>query len=343
MKKELFGTTKDGKEVILYTLSNKNGMEATVMNFGAILVKLIVPDKEGNPADVVMGYDKLEDYYVNGSFFGSVIGPSANRIANARFSIDGEEYQLAVNDGPNNLHSDAQIGSHKRVWDVQEGENSVTFTLEMPDGDMGFPGNKKLQVTYTLTEDNELKLEYAGTSDKNTVINLTNHSYFNLDGHGAGNIADHVLMLNAQAFTEILPGAIPTGKLASVEGTAMDFRKPTRIGDRIDEDWEQLTLVGGYDHNWCLDGFDGSVRLVAQVSNGSGSRTMQVYTDLPGVQFYASNALNAQTGKDGAGYDRRGALCLETQYYPDSINEPEFPSCVFGPGRDYHSVTVFKF
>ena len=335
--------TKDGKEVSLYTLENSRGMKAVVTDFGAILVRLMVPDAEGNCADVVMGYDRLEEYFDNDSFFGSVIAPNANRIAGARFSIDGVEYRLDANDGVNNLHSHKDLGSHKRVWDASETENGITFSLGMEDGELGFPGNKKLTVTYTLTEENELKLEYTGTSDKKTILNMTNHSYFNLDGHGAGDIADHVMTLYADTFTEILPGAIPTGKLYPVEGTPMDFRAPKRIGEEIDRDWEQLTLVGGYDHNWCLNGYDGNVRLVASVQNPSGSRTMKVYTDLPGVQFYTSNSLSERVGKDGVKYGRRGAFCLETQYYPDTANEPEFPSAVFGPDREYHTVTIFRF
>ena len=343
MRKETFGVTKDGKTASLYTLENNRGMKAVVTDFGAILVRLIVPDNTGKTADVVMGYDTLEEYFDNGCFFGAVIAPSANRIAGARFSIDGVEYHLDVNDGPNNLHSHKELGSHKRVWDAAEGDNSITFSLSMADGELGFPGNKKLQVTYTLTEDNELKLEYAGISDKKTILNMTNHSYFNLDGHDAGDIGGHVLTLHADTYTEILPGAIPTGKLVPVEGTPMDFRAPKKIGKEIDTDWDQLTMVGGYDHNWCLNGYDGSVRLVACAQNPSGSRTMEVCTDLPGVQFYAANGLTDRAGKDGARYGRRGALCLETQYYPDTANEPDFPSAVFGPDREYRSTTIFRF
>ncbi len=343
MKKELFGKTENGEEIFLYTLENSRGMRAKVMNYGAILVSLCVPDGDGNCADVVMGYDKVEDYFVNGSFFGAVIGPNANRIANARFTLDGVEYKLAVNDGPNNLHSDAAIGIHKRIWEVKEGNESVTFCLKLSDGDMGFPGNKELQVCYTLTEENELRLDYDGSSDRNTLLNMTNHTYFNLDGHDAGKMEDHVLTLHATHFTEILPGAIPTGRLMPVEGTPMDFRSPKRIGDEIDGEWEQLRLVGGYDHNWCLDDFTGNVRLVASVSNASQSRTMEVYTDLPGVQFYAGNVIKPHLGKNGAQYERRGAFCLETQYYPDTANEPAFPSAIFGPDRAYHTTTIFRF
>ncbi len=343
MKKVLFGTTQCGKDIYLYTLENSKGMKATVTNFGAILVDLIVPDKDGNLADVVMGFDKLEDYYVNGSYFGSVIAPSANRIADAKFTINGVEYNLAKNDGENNLHSDAKLGSHKRVWAAEEGENSVKFSIEMADGDMGFPGNKLMTITYELTEENELKLIYTGSSDQDTVFNMTNHTYFNLDGHDAGSIHDHILTLKATYYAEIVPGAIPTGKLVPVAGTPMDFTSPRRVGDDIDADWDQLVMTGGYDHNWCLDDYTGEIRYFAELKNASGSRTMKVYTDLPGVQFYAGNAISPVTGKGGCSYDKRGALCLETQYYPNSVNEPSFPSCVFGPGKDCVTTTIFKF
>ena len=343
MRKEKFGVSKDGKEVFLYTLENSRGMQAVVSNLGAILVRLIVPDAEGKCTDVVMGYDTLEEYYEKDGFLGAVVAPNANRIANACFSIDGVEYYLDANDGPNNLHSHKELGGHKRVWDAAEGESSITFSLEMADGELGFPGNRELKITYTLTEENELKLEYAGTSDKKTILNMTNHSYFNLDGHDAGDISDHVVTLYADSFTEILPGAIPTGKILPVKGTPMDFGTPKRIGEEIDSEWEQLTMVGGYDHNWCLNDFDGSVRLVACAKNPSGSRTMKVYTDLPGVQFYTANSLTERTGKGGANYGHRGAFCLETQYYPDTPNEPDFPSSVFGPDRTYHTTTIFRF
>ena len=314
VQKELFGTDKEGKEVYLYTLSNSRGMKAKVMNYGAILVDLIVPDKEGKTADVVLGYDKLSEYFVNGCFFGAFIGPNANRIANARFILDGVEYHLDPNDGMNNLHSHKELGVHKRIWEAQEIENGVVFSVDMPDADLGFPGNKTLKVTYSVNEENELKLEYSGISDKNTIINMTNHSYFNLDGHDAGDISEHQVTIHAKYFTEILPGAIPTGKLVPVEGTPMDFNTPKKIGEEIDKEWDQLEMVGGYDHNWCLDNYDGKVRLVASVTNPSGSRTMKVFTDLPGVQFYTSNGMAEQTGKGGANYGSRTAYCLETQF-----------------------------
>lgn len=343
IEKSLFGTMEDGTKIHLYSMKNSKGMEAQVIDYGAILVRLFVPDKTGKADDVILGYDKLEGYYVNAANHGATIGPNANRIANATFTLEGVKYQLPVNDGPNNLHSDLNAGYHKKVWKATEGDNAVTFELEGPDGEMGFPGNKKIAVTYTLTEENELKIHYHATSDKNTIINLTNHTYFNLAGHDAGNICDHILTLNAANYTPVVAGAIPTGEIAPVAGTPMDFTKPKRIGDEIDADFEQLKLTGGYDHNWVLDGEEGTMRLIAVVEEPTSGRKMKTYTDLPGVQFYAGNSQINETGKDGAAYSRRTGLCLETQYYPDTANEPAFPSAVFGPDREYDTTTIYQF
>ena len=343
IEKTVFGTMEDGTKIYMYSMENGKGMKAQVIDYGAILVNLYVPDKAGKLADVVLGYDKLEGYYVNSANFGATIGPNANRIANASFVLEGVKYQLDVNDGPNNLHSHADLGYHKKVWKAAEGDNSVTFFLEGEDGEMGFPGNKKIEVTYSLTEENELKIHYHGVSDKNTIINLTNHTYFNLAGHDAGTIYDHELTLHASHYTPVAEGAIPTGEIAPVKGTPMDFTIPKRIGDEIDADFEQLKLTGGYDHNWVLDGEAGTLRHIATVEEPSAGRVMKVYTDLPGVQFYAGNFLKPETGKNNAAYDYRCGLCLETQYYPDTANQPAFPSAVFGPGREYDSTTIYKF
>ena len=344
MSKRLFGTTKKGEEVYAFELKNSKGMSAEVINYGAILTKLCVPDKNGVVKDVVLGFDDVASYEVNASFFGAVIAPSANRIGGATFKIDGVEYKAAVNDGPNNLHSDYNLGSHKRVWDYEELENGVKFSLAMGDMDMGFPGNKKFTITYTLTEDNEIVLEYTGESDKKTIINPTNHSYFNLSGHDCGKlIIDDVLTLNASCYTPIVPGAIPTGEIASVSGTVMDFTKGRRIADDIDTKFDQLVMTGGYDHNFVIDGYDKTVRKIATVEDKESGRVMEVYSDLPGVQFYAGNAIAPQTGKGGAKYSKRMGLCLETQFFPDSINKPNFPSCVFGGADKYASKTVYKF
>lgn len=343
VEKSVFGKSPDGQEVMLYTLKNSKGMQVSLTNLGAIIVKLMVPDKAGNVADVVLGFDKAEDYYKNPSFFGAVIGPSANRIGGASFEVDGVNYQLDVNDGPNNLHSHFDKGYHKLLWTAETTDNSVTFALEDSDGNMGFPGNKKVQVTYTLSEDNALTLHYHGSSDKKTVLNFTNHTYFNLDGHDSGSIEAHELQLDASCYTPVVEGAIPTGEIASVAGTPMDFTAPKVIGKEINEDFEQLKLTGGYDHNWVIDGWNGELKEFAVVKAPKSGRVMKAYTNLPGVQFYAGNCIVPQAGKGGVSYDKRFGLCLETQYYPDTVHQPSFPPCIFGEGKDYDSVTVYRF
>lgn len=343
VNKEKFGTTRDGKDVYAYTLDNANGMRAKIINFGANLVSLFVPDKDGNLEDVVLGYDTVEDYYGNGSFFGATIGPSANRIAGASFEINGKTYQIDVNDGVNNLHSHMENGYHKRLWDAEEGDNSVTFTLEGKDGEMGFPGNKKISMTFSLSEDNALKLSYHATSDADTLINLTNHTYFNLSGHKAGKIEDHLLKINASNYTPVVPGSIPTGKIAPVAGTPMDFTKMKPIGQDINADCEQLKIGQGYDHNFVINNADGTLREIAEAEDPKSGRKMKVFTNLPGVQFYAGNCIGEETGKDNTPYGPRKGFCLETQYFPDNIHHPNFEQAVFGPGKDYDSVTVYQF
>lgn len=342
--KELFGTAKDGREVYAFVLENAAGMKVKVLNFGVIIKNLYVPDGKGNVADVVLGYDKLEDYYKNECFFGVTIGPSANRIENASFQIHGKTYQLDANDGVNNLHSHIEKGYHKRIWDVVEtSDNSVTFSLEAPDGDMGFPGNKKITMTVSLSEDNQLRLKYHAVSDADTLINMTNHSYFNLSGHQAGKIEDHILMIHADEYTPVIPGAIPTGEIAQVAGTPMDFTTPKPIGQDIGKDFEQLKLCFGYDHNYVVKDADGTLREIAAVEDPKSGRKLKAFSTLPGVQFYAGNCIDEGIGKEGAAYGPRVGMCLETQYFPDSINKPQFPSVIFGPGRDYEAETVYQF
>ena len=333
----------EGQQATLYTLENSKGMKAEVTDFGAILVNLYVPDAKGNVDDVVLGYDSLTGYLSNGSFFGATIGPNANRIANAKFTIDGVEYQVDINDGPNNLHSHMQDGYHKKLWAAEVGENSVTFTVTDEDGYMGFPGNKEFSVTYTLDEENGLTLHYHAKSDKKTIMNPTNHTYFNLDGHKAGSIEGHSLLLKASNYTPVVKGAIPTGEIASVKGTPMDFTELKEIGKEINEKVEQLRLTMGYDHNWVVDDWNGELRHIATVVAPVSGRVMHTYSTLPGVQFYAGNCIGADTGKEGAAYGRRCGLCLETQFYPNAVNTPEFPSCVFGGDTEYDSVTVYRF
>lgn len=336
-----FGQTVFGDAFKLYTIENANGMKAAVTNLGAILVKLYAPDNKGEYKDIVLGFDTAEEYLINGSFFGATIGRSANRIANAKFTIDGTEYSLAVNDNENNLHSDFYKGFHKRLWNAKEIENGVEFTYTAADGETGYPGKLDVSVTYTVTDDNGLMIHYEAVSDKKTVINLTNHSYFNLCGHAAGCIEDTELMLNASHYTPVVAGAIPTGEIASVKGTVMDFTEPKKIGKQINEDCEQLKLVLGYDHNFAVDDYDGTMKKIAVAK--AGGRTMEVYSDLPGVQFYAGNCIAPQSGKDGASYDVRCGFCLETQYFPNSVNQEGFIRPVFDKGQKMSTTTIYKF
>lgn len=342
-EKKLFGTTQDGKEIYLYTLENRNGMKAVVMNYGANLVQLWVPDKNGKTDDVVLGFDKPEDYFENGCFFGATVGPNANRIANASFVLDGETYPLKANDGTNNLHSDENYGYHKQVWNVETTDDSVIFIMEMEDGKLGFPGNKRNTVTYTLTADNELKIHYTVTTDKRTIVNLTNHTYFNLSGEGNGDILEHKLKLYSSKYTPVVKGSIPTGEIADVAGTPMDFREFKAVGKDINADFEQLALTGGYDHNWVIDNWNKTLQLFAEVEDEKSGRKMYAYTDLPGFQFYAGNFVEGEKGKNGHVYYGRSGLCLETQFYPNTANEPSFPSAVFGPEKPYESTTVYRF
>lgn len=345
IEKKEFGVTKDGRQAYLYTISADNGMEAAVTDFGAILVKLIVPDAGGEKKDLVLGYDHLADYEENSCFFGATIGRNANRIGGAAFQIDGTTFRLAANENGNNLHTDFYHGFHKVLWNAEilEKEQAVKFSYVSPDGENGFPGTLRISVTYTLLPDLGIQITYDGVSDRKTLINPTNHSYFNLGGHDAGSIEEEKITIFADGFTEIRPGAIPTGKILPVEGTPMDLRRAKRIGDEIDAGYEQLTLVQGYDHNWALSTACGKVEKIAEVVDEKAGRAMEVYTDLPGVQFYAGNCITPQTGKGGAHYDRRCALCLETQYFPNSINIPEFIQPVFEAGQAYHTTTIYKF
>ncbi len=338
-----YGKTFTGKKITLYTISNSKGMCAEVINYGAILVSLKVPDKNGKVDDVVLGYDELKRYYKNPSFFGATIGPNANRIGDAKFVLDGVTYKLDKNDGKNNLHSHIKKGHHKLVWNAEVGDNSVTFTMKEKDGKLGFPGNREYSVTYSLDEENRLILKYRGSSDKNTILNFTNHTYFNLNGHGAGKIEDHVLTIKAANYTPTDSGSIPTGEIAPVAGTPMDFTEPRRIGDRIGDKFEQLIMAKGYDHNWVVDDWNGEVQQIAEVTAAGTDRVMKVFTDLPGVQFYAGNCITPEKGKEGADYVVRSGFCLETQFFPDTANKPNFPSAVFGPDRDYESTTIYQF
>ncbi|WP_026651595.1 aldose epimerase family protein [Butyrivibrio proteoclasticus] len=344
VKREFLGETQSGAPVYAYHLTNERGMEAVVLNYGCTIKNIFVPTKDGKKVDVVLGFDDYKQYFNNDCFLGSTVGPTANRIANAKYSIDGKEFVLPVNDGPNNLHTDMNNGFHKRVWDAEEGNDYVKFTLKVEDGDLGFSGNRVFSLTYSLDEDNNLKLHYHATSDAKTLINMTNHVYFNLSGHSAGKILNHTLKLDASKFTPVIDSAaIPTGELADVAGTVFDFTTPKTIGQDIEADVEQLQCVGGYDHNFCVDGKEGELREAAVVESPDTGIVLKCSTTLPGIQLYVGNFVKSDFGKENTKYSARDGFCLETQYYPNSVNEPGFPSPVFGPDREYDTVTVYQF
>jgi aldose 1-epimerase len=337
-----FGRLPDNSEVTLFTLSNQKGVRASVMNYGATLVSLEIPDRHSRLIDVTLGFDTLDGYvYHNSPYFGCIVGRCANRIAHGQFHLDGRRHRLATNNGPHHLHG-GQKGFDKAFWraEVATGKaSSVKFAHSSPDGDEGYPGNLAVTVTYTLTDDNELKIEYAATTDKATPVNLTNHSYFNLAG--LGTILDHELMIASTRYIAVNDSYIPTGKIESVEGTPMDFTKSTRIGQWID----QLTGdPGGYDHTFVLDNDGKTMRLAARVVEPQSGRVLEVHTTQPGVQFYTGNFLNGKTvGKGGHAYHKHAGFCLETQHFPDSVNQPAFPSVILRPGQVYTHTTALRF
>jgi aldose 1-epimerase len=343
--KQSFGKTPDGTAVDIYTLKS-GAIEARIITYGGIVQSLKVPDKSGKSADVVLGFDSIDGYTSgpkpNPAFFGALIGRYGNRIANGEFKLDGKTHHVPQNDGTNALHGGTK-GFDKYVWKAREIPHGVELTHVSPDGDMGFPGTLTAVVRYTVVG-KELKIEYSATTDKDTVLNLTNHSYFNLAGQGNGDILNDQLKLTASRYTPVDDKLIPTGELASVEGTPFDFRKPTAVGARINDDNDQLKKGGGYDHNWVLDSGGGKMAEAAEVYEPTSGRVMQVLTDQPGVQFYTGNFLDGSlTGKDGKKYQKRAALCLETQHFPDSPNHPKFPSSELKAGGHFHSVTIFRF
>jgi aldose 1-epimerase len=348
MQKQSFGKTEDGQQADLYILTNKNSVEAAITNYGGTIVSLKVPDRNGKLADVVLGYDKVDDYANGKAYFGAIIGRYGNRIAHGKFTLNGTTYTLPKNDGDNTLHGGLK-GFNKRVWTAKDVSSSAGQALELTylskDGEEGFPGNLSVKVVYTLTDQNEIKIDYSATTDKDTIVNLTNHSYFNLAGQGSGDILQHQLMIRADRFTPVDATLIPTGELRSVKGTPFDFTDATAIGARIDQDDQQLKLGRGYDHNWVLNnGTSGSLSLAAQAYDFHSGRLLEVLTTEPGIQFYTGNFLDGTIrGKEGKVYNRRYAFCLETQHFPDSPNHPEFPSTVLKPVQHYRSTTVYKF
>jgi aldose 1-epimerase len=342
---EEFGKTADGAPVSLYTLRNRTGLEVRITNYGGRVVSLKTPDRTGAMADIVLGFDDLNGYLANpGPFFGALIGRYANRIGRARFALGGVEYRLEPNDNGNSLHGGSE-GFDKKVWTARElPDNGLELAYNSKDGEGGYPGALRTVVTYHLTDANELRVDYAAVTDKTTVVNLTNHAYFNLKGAGSGDILEHVVTLNASHFTPVDAGLIPTGELRAVDGTPFDFRKPTAIGARIGQDDEQLRLGKGYDHNFVLNRAGGGLVLAARVEESVTGRVMEVRTTEPGVQFYTGNNLDGSIrGKGGKAYGRRAGFCLETQHYPDSPNKPQFPSAELRPGQKFKSTTVFRF
>lgn len=337
-----FGTTGNGETVTLYTITNKNGMSVSAIDYGANIVSLMVPDKDGNAEDVVLGFDDVAGYEENGCFFGAFIGRHGNRIGQAKFTLNGTEYKLEKNDGENNLHGGTP-GYHKVMYQAAAEENSVTFSRVSPDMEQGYPGALDIRVTYTLTDDNELKISYKTKSDKDTLCNLTNHTYFNLKGHDGGTIEDHEVMIKANGFTETTDDLIPNGDIIDVTGTPMDFRTKKKIGSDINADYQPLVIAGGYDHNFVLDKTEGRLEKVAEVSECSKGRTMEIYTDLPGMQLYSGNFIVKEDGKNGTTYTKRTGICFETQFFPNSINIPEFKSCVLKAGEEFTSTTIYKF
>ncbi|MEW6507132.1 MAG: aldose epimerase family protein [Bacteroidota bacterium] len=347
VEKSLYGKLPDGREVYQFTLKNNSGMQAKIINYGAIVRSIIVPDRNGKFEDVTLGYDSLSGYVQDKSYQGAIVGRYGNRIGKGKFKLDGKEYQLALNDGENHLHG-GNVGFHKVLWDAKvvsdTGEPSLALTYFSPDGEEGYPGNVTISVTYTLTNKNELRIDYYGTTDKPTILNPTHHSYFNLTGNPANTILDHQLIIEADAFTPVDKGLITTGEKKSVDKTPLDFRTPAAIGARINDNFEQLIFGKGYDHNWVLRNFDRNVNKAVELYEPVSGRVMTIFTDQPGMQFYSGNFLDGSIkGKNGISYQYRTGLCLEAQYFPDSPNKPDFPSVTLYPGQEYKQTTIYHF
>ena len=340
-----FGKTSKGKIAHIYTLVNGKGMALEVTDYGATMVSILAPDAKGRSKDVLLGYDDVQDYEQGTCYFGAIIGRNGNRTKDAQVVIDGHVYQMEKNEGENNLHSGSE-GYSNIIWDasVDEDGNSVSFHHVGADGEQGLPGTFDITVTYTLTMENEVKIHYEGTSNKDTIANMTNHGYYNLAGHAAGKIEDHILWLDADAFTPVGQGMIPTGEILPVEGTPMDFRAAKSIGADIEADYEQLKIAGGYDHNYVLNNSNGTLRKIAEVTEPESGRRMEVFSDAVGVQFYAGNFVESiPKGKEGVVYQKRSGLCLETQGFPDATHHEAFPSTVLRAGEKYETTTIYYF
>jgi aldose 1-epimerase len=346
VQKRAYGKTAEGAAIDEYTLTNANKVEVKIITYGGIITSLRAPDRNGALYNVVLGFDNLRDYETRNPYFGAIIGRYGNRLANARFTLDGKEYKLAANNGPNALHG-GKKGFDKQIWAAKPTQNGagLELTYLSKDGEEGYPGNLSTTVVYSLTDQNELRIDYTATTDKPTVVNLTNHSYFNLAGNGAGTIEGHVLMLNADRYTPVNDNLIPTGELAPVAGTPLDFRTSRRIGDRIRDGHPQMVFGRGYDHDFVINrSDDGSLVLAARLHDPSSGRVMEVSTTEPAIQFYTGNFIDGTlVGSSGGIYRQGDCLCLETQHFPDSPNQPNFPSTVLRPGQTYRSTTVFRF
>ena len=345
-RREAFQKEVDGKKVDLYILKASTGMVVKITNQGGKIVQLLVPDKDNHLGDVVLGYETVDQYVTGRASFGAIIGRYANRIAKGRFTLNGREYQLPVNNGPNHLHGGK--GTHFLVFDARQlDERTLQLTYNFKDGEEGYPGNTSLKVVYAVTDDQELRITYEAVTDRPTVVNFTNHAFFNLAGEGRGDILDHELAINADRFTPIDATSIPTGELRAVKGTPMDFTRPARIGARINDSDEQLKFGTGYDHNYVLNKTAGELSFAARLSDPVSGRIMEVYTTEPGMQLYTGNFLTGKApndvGKGGKPYPVRSAVCLETQHFPDSPNKASFPTTVLTPGQWFTSTTVYKF
>ena len=346
IKKEIFGEVY-GEQADIYTLTNANNIEVKITNYGGTVTSIKLPDKNGKFDDVVLGYNNLEDYVKNKTYFGCIVGRYANRIGNAEFTLDNVKYTLAKNNGENSLHGGIK-GFDKVLWDAEpfagEDFQALKLSYRSKDGEEGFPGNLDVTVTYTLSNDNSFRIDYMAVTDKTTIVNLTNHTYWNMAGEGSGDVLNHELMINADYFTPIDQGSIPTGEIRPVSDTPMDFRTPKPIGKEIDSDYDQVKLCRGYDHNFVINpDKKNDPKLAATVFEPGSGRYMKIYTTEPGVQFYSANFLFGITGKSGKPYPPRGAFCLETQHFPDSPNKPEFPTVVLRPGDTYKTSTIHKF
>jgi aldose 1-epimerase len=343
LPKRAFGKTRTGEPIDLYTLRSKSGLEVRVINYGATVQSIRCADSAGNIGDVVLGFDLLDGYLGDHPYFGAIVGRYGNRIAKGRFTLDGKQYTLARNNGENHLHGGV-AGFNRKTWSAREADGGIEFTYVSKDGEEGYPGTLRTTVRYTVTDANELRIDYTATTDKKTVLNLTNHSYFNLAGEGSGDILGHQITINADRFTPVDEGLIPTGELKPVAGTPFDFRQAHEIGERINANDEQIRYGKGYDHNFVLNGAMSSLHPAARVTERRSGRVLEVLTTQPGVQFYTGNFLDGTVrGKGGKSYQHRTGFCLETQHFPDSPNKPAFPTTALSPGETMRSTTVYRF